>query len=806
MKIFLTIVFLFVLSLITYSQQTVTGNVTDMSGLPVSEVEISIKNLEVGTKTDNYGRYVITIPEGYKTLSFSKEGYQVQEVDVNNNVINIVLSSKSTDIFDLSLEELMQLEVETATGRSEKISEAPANIIVITQEDIKKRGYTELSEIFNDLPGMDIIRPYGDFYVRNYWRGFRNIIGSPYLVMVDGIETNSLYFNDPEGFTAMPISNIKQIEIVYGPASSIYGANAAMGVINIITKQNDKSNGVQVNSLTTSGFGNNQWLSKIADMNLFFKNNKFRMSFTGRFDFTNMNSKYIDEYEWTSNRYSNDTLLWGDFLENSNFGGNQRLPRKNYAFDLRTYYGGTEFGVQYFKQHTSWGMTYPTDKYLTNQQWIEPELSIYLRHNENLTNNISSKSLLQYRQSNVAPGSSSIANYGGESPLLYYEYWQLFNQAFVLKQDFDFSYRVISASAGITYSHIDLSKSYDYIAGTGVTPQNFELSGYDFPEIPQFFPKMHNRVLSEESGVYSNLTLNIHELKFLPNFMKIYSNQLILGSRLDYNSIYGWANTYRVGYVGNYNRLTLKLLYGEAFQEPPANMLYSTFEGRQSTSTLKPENSTTSEINLNYTMEKISLGSSVYLVGVDNAIIQLEGKAQNAGKRNVFGTDVHARFIVPIPNIGNIDFWTYYSYIQGEEEKVDQNNNKITANIGDLAHHKAKTGIVFSSLKYLNIGLFGRWISQRNTVASNPVDVVDAYYTADLNFGVTNLLDNKLNINFRVTNLTDAKYFHPGISEANAGTNAGVWQEGQWIGSNGWFNSLLPQPGRMFYVTMNIKL
>ncbi len=806
MKTLLIFFIAFILNISIFAQQTVSGNVTNPEGLPISSVKVSIKDLDVGTQTDNLGRYVITIPEGYKTLSFSKEGYQVQEVDVNNNIINIVLSSKNTDIFDLSLEELMQLEVETATGRSEKISEAPANIIVISQEDIKKRGYTELSEILSDLPGMDIIRPYGDFYVRNYWRGFRNIIGSPYLVMVDGIETNSLYFNDPEGFTAMPVSNIKQIEIVYGPASSIYGANAAMGVINIITKQDDNTNGLKVNSFTTTGFGNKQWLSKIADMNIFFKKDKFRMSFTGRFDFTNMNSKYINEYEWTSNQYSNDTLLWGDFLNNSNFGGNQQLPRKNYAFDLRTYYGGTEFGVQYFKQHTSWGMTYPTDKYLTNQQWIEPELSIYLRHNENLSDNISSKTLLQYRQSNVAPGSSSIANYGGDAPLLFYEYWQLFNQAFVLKQDFDFSYKVINASAGITYSHIDLSKSYDYVTGPGVTPQNFELSVYNFPEIPQFYPKMYNRVISEESGVYSNFTLNIHELKFMPNFVKINNNQLILGTRLDYNSVYGWANTYRMGYVGNYNKMTVKLLYGEAFQEPPANMLYTTFEGRESTSSLKPENSTTSEFNLNYTMEKFSIGSSVYLVRVDNAIIQLDGKAQNAGKRNVIGTDNYARLIFPIIDVGNIDFWVYYSYIQGEEEKFDDNNDKITVEIGDLARHKAKTGIVFSSLKYLNVGIFGRWISQRNTVESNPVDVVDAYYTADLNFGITNLINNKLNINFRVTNLLDTKYFHPGVADANAGTNAGMWQDGKWIGSSGWYNSLLPQPGRMFYVTMNIKL
>lgn len=709
-------------------------------------------------------------------------------------------------IFELSLEDLMQMEVKTATGRAEKLNEAPANVIVLKSEDLQKRGYIELSEVLNDLPGMDIVRPYGDYFVRNYWRGFRNNIGSPYLFMLDGIVTNNLYYNDPEGFLVMPISNIEQIEVVYGPASSVYGANAAMGVINIITKQDMESDGLTANINNTAGFGESEWLSKIADMNMFFKKGKFRMSFTGRYDYTQMNMKYADEYEWTSNKYALDTMLWGSFLDNPNFGGKLTAPRKNYAFDFRTYYGGTELGVQYFHQHNTWGMTYPGDKYLNNAQWLKPEMNVYLRHRADLTEKVSSTSLIRYRQSNVAPGSSSIANYGGESPSLTYEYWQLLNQAIIIKEDFNMSYDYFNASAGFRYSHEDMSKGYDYANGPSIEPDSVDVNSYEYPEIPTFNAKMNNRVLSEEAGLYGNVSLMLSKFNKLPAFIKNHNHQLILGTRFDHNSVYGWANTYRLGYVGVIKKLSFKLLYGEAFQEPPASMLYSSFEGRQASSELSPEISKTIETNIAYTDKNYTVGASIYLVNVENAVIQFEGKAQNVGKREVLGSDAYFRTFIPIGAKSKLDLWAYYSYIQGTEEKYDENDESYTTDIGDLAPHKIKLGADYNFNKRFNIGLYNRWISERKTVKTNPVESIDAFFVTDANFSITNLLNNKLNISFRINNLLDTKYFHPGVASANAGTTPGSWNGNKWNGSAGWYNSLLPQPGRMFYVTLNLKI
>src|SRR5690242_6739039 len=102
--------------------------------------------------------------------------------------------------------------------------------------------------MLDDLPSMDVARSYGETYFKTYWRGYRNVIGSPYLLMIDGVVFNHLYRNDTEIMEAFPLTNVDHIEIVYGPASALYGANAAMGVINVITRKDVRGYGAKVHS------------------------------------------------------------------------------------------------------------------------------------------------------------------------------------------------------------------------------------------------------------------------------------------------------------------------------------------------------------------------------------------------------------------------------------------------------------------------------------------------------------------------------------------------------------------------------
>src|SRR6185437_5956330 len=120
-------------------------------------------------------------------------------------------------------------------------------------DDLEARGYTELLDLFDDLPGMDVVRPWGDDYIKVYWRGYRTDVNFPFLLLVDGQELNSLWSGDASAAAAMPMSEIDHVEIVYGPVSAVYGANAFMGVVNVITLAGAGKGGNEVHLRATSG-------------------------------------------------------------------------------------------------------------------------------------------------------------------------------------------------------------------------------------------------------------------------------------------------------------------------------------------------------------------------------------------------------------------------------------------------------------------------------------------------------------------------------------------------------------------------
>ncbi len=117
MKNFLLFLLIFSANFV-FAQKNVTGTISDKSGNPVVDVRVSVKFSNNETFTNSEGKYSIAIPEGKKTLEFSKKEFRVQEVEVSGDVVNITLTSiyDVKDIFELSLEELAQIEVISATN------------------------------------------------------------------------------------------------------------------------------------------------------------------------------------------------------------------------------------------------------------------------------------------------------------------------------------------------------------------------------------------------------------------------------------------------------------------------------------------------------------------------------------------------------------------------------------------------------------------------------------------------------------------------------------------------------------------
>ena len=129
------------------------------------------------------------------------------------NSIGMAQEDELDVLLSFSLEELSDMAITSASNVVEKLSDAPATVIVISKEEIEQRGYNDVSEIFDDLPGMEIVRPYGDTYFKNYWRGYRNTIGAPFLVMVDGVSINSLYFGIVAQMASLPLTAIVSVHV-----------------------------------------------------------------------------------------------------------------------------------------------------------------------------------------------------------------------------------------------------------------------------------------------------------------------------------------------------------------------------------------------------------------------------------------------------------------------------------------------------------------------------------------------------------------------------------------------------------------
>src|SRR5690348_13521160 len=88
------------------------------------------------------------------------------------NAPNAFADDDGDDLSDMSLEQLLAVNVTTASNMSESQSRAPGVVIRLTRDEMEARGYKELLDLFDDLPGMDVVRPWGDDYVKVYWRGY----------------------------------------------------------------------------------------------------------------------------------------------------------------------------------------------------------------------------------------------------------------------------------------------------------------------------------------------------------------------------------------------------------------------------------------------------------------------------------------------------------------------------------------------------------------------------------------------------------------------------------------------------------
>ncbi len=157
-----------------------------------------------------------------------------------------------------AMEQIFHEPVTTsATGKPQRASDAPANMVIVTQDDIRRSGATTIPDALQFVPGVDV-RHYGLTDVEVGIRGYNQPYNSRLLVLVNGRQV----YSDDYGhviWSSIPVqlAEIRQIEVIKGPNSALYGFNAVSGVINIITYDplRDKVNTATLQGGTQSYLG-----------------------------------------------------------------------------------------------------------------------------------------------------------------------------------------------------------------------------------------------------------------------------------------------------------------------------------------------------------------------------------------------------------------------------------------------------------------------------------------------------------------------------------------------------------------------
>jgi outer membrane receptor for ferrienterochelin and colicins len=209
--------------------------------------------------------------------------------------VQVFAKNLPSDLTGLSLEDLMNVTVSTASKYEQKTTEAPSSITIITADEIKKYGHRTLAEILKSVRGLSIS------YDRNYTyaaiRGFARPgdYNTRILFLVDGHRINETV-DDYAGIGTdfiIDVDLIDRVEIARGPSFTLYGNNAFLGTINVITKTGEMVKGAEISGAA----GNNHTFNSRLTYGHEFKNGLNLMLSASRYDSHGNSRLYYKEFD-----------------------------------------------------------------------------------------------------------------------------------------------------------------------------------------------------------------------------------------------------------------------------------------------------------------------------------------------------------------------------------------------------------------------------------------------------------------------------------------------------------------------------
>ena len=214
---------------------TVSGTVTRKSdGSRLASVSVTVRGAGASAVTGTDGRFVLQrVPEGAQTLLIRWLGYQPQEATVQ-------VTAGGTHTVDVALDAqpitLGEIVVEGASRAPERVVEAPAAVAVV--DPVAARSLSATGQVplaLGTAPGVDLVQSgMNDFNLNA--RGYNSTLNRRVLVLQDSRDLSIAFLGAQEwNGMSVPLEDLGRIEVVRGPGSALYGANAFSGVVNIIT-------------------------------------------------------------------------------------------------------------------------------------------------------------------------------------------------------------------------------------------------------------------------------------------------------------------------------------------------------------------------------------------------------------------------------------------------------------------------------------------------------------------------------------------------------------------------------------------
>jgi outer membrane receptor for ferrienterochelin and colicin len=682
------------------------------------------------------------------------------------------------DLFSMDIEELLEIKITGATLFAESANEAPATVIVITDRMIRDRGYVDLSDVLRDIPGCDVIdnaARWGEFNV------IRGIDGNDrFLVLIDGHKIN------PYSGTFLSIGNsisvrmAKQIEVIYGPASAIYGADAFSGIINIITKEAPekmKSGFAGSYGSLKTGEGTFEFSSPIKNLNNASVSAMFHIYRSDGADFTDLSSDYDIVKTYQPPISPGFKQLFKD--HNIYLSGTYKDLR--IAFYQQRFDEGNARGMSpnfyFYNEENRWALTtsllWGTYLYsLTEKSKLTVDLS-YINHRQDSESQFNKLSI---------PGDVS-GNYHQ-----YMTGWdKTLKGSLTYSNEFNSKVQIVS---GVEYEHTSSIPPYGNDAVLG---KSFQYTGENADQIDDALTIIENRI-----GLFGQVvTAPAKNLK------------LYTGIRFDYSDLNDSSINPRSSIVYTpADATTLKLLYGTAFQAPSLFYQYEQF-GTPSIVMLSSDELNNELLNQKVQSVEFSIGQRInkslninlssYFNHLTNLIVRTSLPDDsvynkyftkytpglfndNIGKQVVYGFDVHVNY-TPAQKLNT---YFYYSFTDATYELHDKVND-----LPRVSKHKMWLGATYNRFSYIIPSLRIKWTGDINTSNLN-----SKYNSGEKQPGNT-LVDLALSfpdliphtrLFLKMENLLNSDIEHAGL-----------------FLQNGIYTSTIPQPGFTFQVGADLR-